>query len=117
MGGGRDWPGRAGQVPARDDAQRRFEDLSRDPQASAQDDPSGFGVLFGESCDVPHLRPTERVDRLVGVAGRGEIAVGQGHQTCDLGLDGRGVLILVDEHMTELRRQVLARWAAEEIDS
>ena len=84
-----------------------------DPQAPAQNDAPGVGVLFGERSDVPDLCTPERVDRLIGVSGRGEIAVGQSHETGDFGLDGGSVLILVDEHVSELGRQFLPLRALE----
>ena len=62
----------------------------------------------GEVEDVAHLGGAERVDRLGVVADDGEVAAVRAQAQDDLGLQAIGVLVLVDEHMVEARRDLRA---------
>ncbi len=79
------------------------EDRFRNPKAGCQDQTFGrFPVKVTEPVaeigDVGKFGPPERVDRLVGVAGDGEVAMGESGQLQEPGLGWGGVLVLVDKH-------------------
>ena len=57
----------------------------------------GVPEPVGELDDAPRLGTAERVDGLVGVADRDEVAAAAGEQGEELDLGGVGVLVLVDE--------------------
>ncbi len=62
----------------------------------------------GELQDAPHLGAAERVDRLVRVAHRHQVAPVAGQRAQQGHLPGVGVLVLVDEDVLEPRPQLVA---------
>ena len=64
--------------------------------------PAASGKAAGNSATLVRAAPAERVDRLVGVAGHGEVAVGPVEALQEAGLGDGGVLVLVDQHVAEL---------------
>ena len=98
-----------GRSPRCDDPNGRAEDLLGDSEARGQHQPASRVSLkvsesFAKLGDVGQFRSAERIDRLIGVAGDGEIAVGEGCQFQEPGLGGGRVLVLVDQNETVLVR-------------
>ena len=70
--------------------------------------PSLVGNCGRELEDAAHVGAAEAVDRLVGVAHDDQVAAVAGERPEQRDLAGVGVLVLVDEHVQELRPQLVA---------
>ena len=66
-----------------------------------EDDHPGVGVVLLEIGDVADVRAPKPVDRLVGVADHTQVAMGGGELLDQDVLGAIGVLVLVDEHVSE----------------
>jgi hypothetical protein len=97
----------AGKPSPGGDPHCRRQDLGGHPERSGENQaPSraalGVGESGGELGDVGEGSATEGVDRLVGVAGDGEVAVGEVEALQQPCLGDGGVLVLVHQQVAEL---------------
>ena len=81
-------------------------DLGARAEVAREHDPPVRRVAVAEAQDVAGLGGAEAVDRLVVVAGAGDVAVGAGEQVQQRGLRLVGVLHLVDDQPAPARPQV-----------
>jgi hypothetical protein len=87
---------------------RRQDGLRRTVVALERGDLGRRAELTGKIEDVAHGRGAERVDRLRVVADHGEAAAVGLERQQDRGLQAVGVLIFVDQHVIEARRDSAA---------
>ena len=100
-------PSRGARRASAEDGVGDGEHLRRGPVvASSRDD---VGAEAGREVeDVADVGGPEPVDRLGVVAHRGEAGAAGGQPGADVGLEGVGVLVLVDEHVVEPARRAAA---------
>jgi hypothetical protein len=94
------------------------EDLGRRAVVGLDAVDDGARVAVGERHDVLEIRAAPRVDAL-GVVAHGHDAVVRGEPVHDLGLEGVGVLVLVDEHVAEAVGEIrgdLGRLVSQELE-